>query len=74
MREFTPIRATVFPLDRPMKAPMPIGMSMASTTGMPRRAMNPAQRTWVSPALLPTEKSNSPQTSGIMMASAKMPE
>ena len=35
--------------------------------------MNPAHSTWVSPATGPTEKSNSPQTSGIMIARARMP-
>ena len=45
MRELTPMRATVFPLLKPMKAPMAMGMMMARGTGMPRRAMNPAHRT-----------------------------
>ena len=74
MMELTPIRATVLPLDSPMAAPIRIGTATASTTGMPRRAMKPAHNTWTSPALLPTENSNSPQTSGIMMARARIPE
>ena len=35
--------------------------------------MNPAHSIWATPAIGPTEKSNSPHTSGIMMASARMP-
>src|SRR6476646_3917394 len=73
INEFTPMRATVLPLLRPMNAPMAIGMRTASASGMPSRAMKPAHSTWVSPAADPTEKSNSPQTNGKMMAIAKMP-
>ena len=51
-----------------------MGRMMAKGTGSTSRAMNPATRTWISPALFPTEKSNSPQTRGIMMARARMPE
>ena len=40
---------------------------------MPKRAMNPAQSTCASPATGPTEKSNSPQTSGNMIASESTP-
>ena len=71
--EFTPMRATVLPLLSPTKAPMPMGTRMARPTGQPSRAMNPAHSTWVRPAIEPTEKSNSPQVSGMMMAMARMP-
>src|SRR5581483_10678691 len=73
MSELTPILATVLPLLRPMKAPMATGTTIASQTGQPSLDMNPAQRTWESPAIEPTEKSNSPQTSGTMMARASSP-
>ena len=46
---------------------------MAAQSGQPCLAMKPAHSTWVRPATEPTEKSNSPQTSGIMMARARMP-
>src|SRR6185295_4866310 len=73
MREFTPTRATVLPLLRPMRAPMAMAAAMAAQTGQPFLTMNPAASIWQSPAADPTEKSNSPHTSGIMMARARMP-
>ena len=73
MSEFTPTRATVLPLLRPMRAPMAMAAAMAAQTGQPFLTMNPAASIWQSPAADPTEKSNSPHTSGIMMARARMP-
>ena len=73
INEFTPIRATVRPTTMPTSAPTAMPSSTATPTGMPKRAMNPAQSTCASPATGPTEKSNSPHTSGNMIASESTP-
>ena len=71
--EFTPIFDTVVPVTIPIAAPTARPPSTATTTGAPSLAMKPAVRTCDSPATGPTAKSNWPRTSGIMIASARMP-
>ena len=78
MSELTPRRATVSPVRNPMsggRSAMAARMATGHGTLTPKmpQTMNPAANIWVKLWIGPTEKSNSPQTSGMMMASARMP-
>ena len=66
-------RTTTTPLTRPISAPVSSPPTMAAGTGKPAAVISLALTTAESPALEPTDRSNSPEISSMVWPMAMMP-
>lgn len=72
MKEGIPVRISNWPLTKPINAPAPRPMAIASNTGTPLTAQARKTRD-ATPMIEPTDRSNSPEIISSVMPMAAMP-